>query len=73
MVACRFRHIFVVDCRFASPIVDVDFHQKAIVDCRQKDQTSCDLHLIRTPPLPPPSRLYHIGNIASIQICFSHF
>ena len=26
----------IVDCRFASLIVDVDFRQKAIVDCRQK-------------------------------------
>ena len=51
---CRFMHISIVDCRFASFIVDVDFRQKAIVDCRQKGPKSCDLHLIRNPPHPPP-------------------
>ena len=48
---CRFMHIFIVDCRFAYLIVDVDFCQKAIVDCRQKGPKSCDQHLIRTPTL----------------------
>ena len=50
IMACRFMHNFIVDCRFASLIVDVDFRQKVIVDCRQKGPKSCDLHLIRTPP-----------------------
>ena len=45
MLACRFMHIFIVDCRFASLILDVDFHQNAIVDCGQKGKKSCDLHL----------------------------
>ena len=40
-------HIFSVECRFASLIVNVDFCQKAIVDCRQKGPKSCDLHLIQ--------------------------
>jgi hypothetical protein len=53
VVACRSMHIFVVDCRFTSSIVDVDFRQKAVVDCRQKGKKSCDLHLVRTPPHPP--------------------
>ena len=44
---CRFMHIFIVDCRFASLNVDVDFCQKAIVDCRQKGPKSCDLHLVK--------------------------
>ena len=46
--ACRFMHIFVVDCRFTSSIVDVDFCQKAVVDCRQQGKKSCDLHLVET-------------------------
>ena len=54
---CRFMHNFIVDCRFASLIVDVDFHQKAIVDCRQKGHKGCDLHLIRTPPSPPSTAI----------------
>ena len=53
IVACRFMHIFIVDCRFAVLVVDVDFGQKTIVDCRQKGPKTCDLHLIRTPPHPP--------------------
>ena len=40
-------HIFSVERRFASLIVDVDFCQKAIVDCRKKGRKSCDLHLIK--------------------------
>ena len=28
----------------------IQFHQKNIVDCRQKGPKSCDLHLNRTPP-----------------------
>ena len=42
MVACRFMHIFIVDCRFALLVVDVDFGQKSIVDCRQKGPKTCD-------------------------------
>ena len=57
MVACRFMHIFIVDCRFALLVVDVDFGQKSIVDCRQKGPKTCDLHLIRTPPHPPPTEI----------------
>jgi hypothetical protein len=34
IIACRFMHNFIVDCRFASLIVDVDFHQKIILDFR---------------------------------------
>ena len=49
---CRFMHIFILNCRFASLIVDVHFHHKTIVDCRQKGQKSCALHLIRTPLTP---------------------
>ena len=48
-----FRHFFIVDCRFALLVVDVDFGQKSIVDCRQKGSKTFDLHFIGTPPHPP--------------------
>ena len=43
-------HISVVDCRFTKFIVDVDFLENMVVDCRSKGEKSCNQHLVRPPP-----------------------
>ena len=46
-------HIYVVDCRFTTFIVDVDLLEKIVVDFRPKGEKSCNKHLVRPPPRIP--------------------
>ena len=64
--SCRFIHIFVVDWRLIEFIVDVDFHHKTFVDCRQNGQKSCDPHLVRTPLTPCPNTPILGGNTPTL-------
>ena len=54
--ACRFCLFFIVDCRFWTFVVYVDFLQILAVDCKPKGHP-CNLHLVRPPYQPPISRL----------------